>query len=489
MKGNIYTIHTGWYTLFVAIIITISPIFSTIANAQFCEGFRTQNQRDWGDKPKSTNSAGYLYKNFTAAFPNGIVVGCDNKLKLTSPQAVTNLLPVNGRIGKLPIGTLIDPNNRKFNNPFAGQVVALKINLTMDEFDPNFGSNTILLKNLVIRRGPFVNKTVAEVMDEAEKALGGCPVAHNLYDLNEIVTRINRNYMDGELTGKYLTCPVVKVDPCANDIELPVIVNCPSNLTLLSPDPVCFNAIWNEPMATDNCTAQPELTSNFFSGSCLPMGTTTINYAAKDAKGNTTTCTFTVTLTYDPSLAGEALNLQGEKLELAVNAEPRRTRLEWVSDMKVETDYFVIQKRNENGEFIDVETVNGAYVAGLTYYSGYDSEPGEGENTYRVESVLIDGSVRVSAPKSVRFNDLNQIKVYPNPASEFITVDLVNYEGNAVKIALYNQIGTVVRSYNIEKCTGEAFSMEVTKLNVGSYYLRVSSAGKRDVSKQFTIVK
>jgi hypothetical protein len=149
MKGNIYTIRTKWYTLFVAIIITISPIFSTIANAQYCEGFRTQNQRDWGERPQGRNSAALLYTNFSRVFPDGIVVGCDNKLKLSNAQAVTNLLPVSGRIAQLPSGTLTNPNNRKFNNPFAGQVVALKINLTMDEFLPNFSSNSILLKDLI----------------------------------------------------------------------------------------------------------------------------------------------------------------------------------------------------------------------------------------------------------------------------------------------------------------------------------------------------
>lgn len=494
MKATIYThrfrqlIVWSIFTFFSA-----TTIFSTHTYAQnntrFCDGFRTQNQRDWGERPRNNNSAGYLYKNFAAAFPDGITVGCDNKLKLTSAQAVTNLLPISGRISKLPNGTLVNPNNRRFNNPFAGQVIALKINMTFDEWDPNFGSNTILLKDLIIRRGPFVNKTVGEVMVLAEKALGGCPVSHSLYELNEIVTRINRNYMDGLMTGRYLTCPVQVVDPCANDTELPVITNCPTNLTLTSPDPTCFNAVWAEPMATDNCTAQPELTSTHFSGSCLPMGTTTVTYTAKDAKGNTSKCTFTVSLSYDPSLAIEALNLKGDRLEVEANAEMNRARLEWVSDMKVETDYFIIQKSMGNGEYTDVETVNGAFTQGLTYYTGYDSEPTEGDNTYRVVSVLIDGSVRISADKTVRFNNLNQVKVFPNPASEFVTIDLTNYEGNAVKIYLCNQLGNVIRTYNIEKCSGEAYSMEVSKLTTGSYFLRVSTLGKRDVTRQFNVIR
>ena len=368
MKGNIYTIRQGWYTLFVAAIITLIPFFSSIAHAQSCRGFRTQTQRDWGDKPKRNNAAGYMYANFATAFPNGLVVGCNNKLKLTSPQAVTNLLPVNGRIGALRPGTVVNPDNRRFDNPFAGQVVALKLNLAFDALDANFGSNNIRLSTLVVRRGPFANKTVAEVMDEAEKALGGCTSARSIYQLNEIVTRINRNYMDGDLTGNYLSCPIIAVSPCADDREAPVIVGCPANVTMISPDPVCFNAFWAEPMATDNCTNPLALTSNYFSGECMPVGTTTVVYTTKDLTGNTSNCTFTVTVTYSPTIGGAALATKNEKLELDAQAEPRRTRLGWVSDMLVETDYFVVQKMDENGEFMDVETLNGATTSGLNFY-------------------------------------------------------------------------------------------------------------------------
>ena len=489
MKGNIYTIRQGWYTLLVAAIITITPFFSSIANAQSCRGFRTQTQRDWGDKPKRNNAAGYMYANFATAFPNGLVVGCNNKLKLTSPQAISNLLPLNGRIGALRPGTLVDPNNRRFDNPFAGQVVALKLNLAFDALDANFSSNNIRLSTLVVRRGPFANKTVAEVMDEAEKALGGCTSARNIYQLNEIVTRINRNYMDGDLTGNYLSCPVIAVSPCANDTEAPVIVGCPTNVTMISPDPVCFNTFWAEPMATDNCTNPPALTSNYFSGECMPVGTTIVTYTTRDSTGNTSNCTFTVTVTYSPTIGGDALATKNEKLELDAQAEPRRTRLGWVSDMLVETDYFVLQKMDENGEFMDVETLNGATTPGLNFYSSYDESPAEGDNLYRIMSVLVDGSVRISATKLVNHNEINQIKVFPNPATEFIDVDLTNYIGKNVNIYLYNQMGQVERTFVIEEADAQPFHIEVVQLKSGNYFLRVSAQGKRDITKQISVAK
>jgi hypothetical protein len=49
------------------------------------------------------------------------------------------------------------------------------------------------------------------------------------------------------------------------------------------------------PVASDNC---PGVTAscNPPSGSCLPVGTTTVTCTATDTSGNTATCTFTVTV-------------------------------------------------------------------------------------------------------------------------------------------------------------------------------------------------
>jgi HYR domain/Secretion system C-terminal sorting domain len=99
------------------------------------------------------------------------------------------------------------------------------------------------------------------------------------------------------LSGNPTTCGS---DPCATDTQKPVISNCPSNITL-STSGTCANASWTAPTASDNCST-PTLsfvtasTVGLTNGGCFPIGTTTVTYTASDAKGNTATCVFTITV-------------------------------------------------------------------------------------------------------------------------------------------------------------------------------------------------
>ena len=80
------------------------------------------------------------------------------------------------------------------------------------------------------------------------------------------------------------------------DDELPVITNCPANITAAASATGCgSNVSWVEPVTSDNCPAVAVVSSNA-PGSFFPVGTTTVTYTATDAAGNTSTCSFTVTV-------------------------------------------------------------------------------------------------------------------------------------------------------------------------------------------------
>jgi hypothetical protein len=68
-------------------------IFCPLSTMQAQDGssFRTETQEKWGAVPKGNNSAAYMYRKFEAAFPNGITVGCTNKLVFSNPYAITEL--------------------------------------------------------------------------------------------------------------------------------------------------------------------------------------------------------------------------------------------------------------------------------------------------------------------------------------------------------------------------------------------------------------
>lgn len=197
----------GTYTLTVQDACASLTCSQTIPPIPGCDGFRTQTQGGWGASPNGGNPGAYLHANFAAAFPSGLTVGCTNKLKLTTAQAVTNFLPSGSTPRALPAGTLVDPAGT-YNNVFAGQVVTLALNIGFDNYDANFGSSTTNLKDLVINSGTFAGMTVQQVFTLANNALGGCAGSspYTISQLNDAVDNINQNYDDGKITGNYLTC-------------------------------------------------------------------------------------------------------------------------------------------------------------------------------------------------------------------------------------------------------------------------------------------
>lgn len=81
------------------------------------------------------------------------------------------------------------------------------------------------------------------------------------------------------------------------DNQLPVITNCPANITVSSSASSCGAiANWVAPAISDNCPGVI-VTASHSSGATFPIGTTTVTYTATDASSNVSTCSFTVTVT------------------------------------------------------------------------------------------------------------------------------------------------------------------------------------------------
>jgi hypothetical protein len=81
-----------------------------------------------------------------------------------------------------------------------------------------------------------------------------------------------------------------------NDTQPPVI-SCPANIVLEPTCPLGAIANWTPPVGTDNCPgATTSRTAGPAPGSVFPIGTTTVTYTVNDAHGNSTSCSFTVTV-------------------------------------------------------------------------------------------------------------------------------------------------------------------------------------------------
>jgi len=77
----------------------------------------------------------------------------------------------------------------------------------------------------------------------------------------------------------------------------PPTISCPANKTLEPTCPSGAVATYTAPVGQDNCPgAVTTRTAGGASGSVFPIGTTTVTYTVTDASGNSTSCSFTVTV-------------------------------------------------------------------------------------------------------------------------------------------------------------------------------------------------
>lgn len=113
---------------------------------------------------------------------------------------------------------------------------------------------------------------------------GGCP----RFEGNPAKCKDDGTCSDGDFCSK--------IAMCASDATPPVISGCPANQVVELNASGCAQPVsWTPPTAKDNCTLS-SFTSNHSPGSSFSRGITTVTYTAKDAAGNTTTCSFTVEL-------------------------------------------------------------------------------------------------------------------------------------------------------------------------------------------------
>jgi hypothetical protein len=169
-----------------------------------CDTLTTYIQSTWGESPYGNNLGYYLHSNFTAAFPAGLTIGCNNMLTFTNAQAITDWLPTSGTPSILPTGTLTD--DVTYNNDFAAQLVTAKLNVGFDSFDPNFNPSSDYLGNRYFTSGLYAGYTVDQVIEEASNVIGGCVPNYSLAELNFALNVANLNYENGNHANGYLAC-------------------------------------------------------------------------------------------------------------------------------------------------------------------------------------------------------------------------------------------------------------------------------------------
>jgi hypothetical protein len=277
---------------------------------------------------------------------------CGNKTKdsvrvflkdLTAPNAIckpfTLILNANGT------GTIVlaNVNNGSFDN--CTPTPQLVYNLSQTNFTcANVGPNNVTLSVTDLCGNVGTCVAVVTVVDNTPPVItcfGDTTIskdANCTYTMPDLRFRVNRadacgglvttqNPAIGAIFGasiQMVTVTLTVTDANGNasnctfrinfvDVTPPVIFGCPGNITVNTGfgNTTCSApATWIPPTATDACihlaTQTQPITSNYQPGAIFPVGTTTVTYTATDVAGNTSICSFTVTVVDNtlPVIAG-----------------------------------------------------------------------------------------------------------------------------------------------------------------------------------------
>ena len=226
--------------------------------------------------------------------------------------------------------------------------------------------------------------------------------------------------------------------------------------------------VWTYVPATGMITFDPE---TGFGGNPTPL-TYTITETATTLTSNVSS----ETITYAPTLPVDLISFNGKQID-------DRIVLAWKTANEVNFSHFEILKSSSNvKEFGSIGTTISSDQNSYTYA---DNEPNDGINYYKLRMVDLDGTSKLSKIISVRFDKnaafasgrvksvnsqgATEINLYPNPASDAISIRGVDYE--AVKsVEIINTLGRVVHTNTSLSDSG----IDIAPLSSGIYIAKIT---------------
>ena len=151
------------------------------------------------------------------------------------------------------------------------------------------------------------------------------------------------------------------------------------------------------------------------------------------------------------------------------------------------SQHFVIQKASFQGDFKDVDILNARPLSGYQEYSYIDKKPKKNENSYRIKTVLKDGTFQYSQTKTINFNNRDVVQVYSSPNAEVVNLELSSYVNQNVKVFLYDLLGQPVYSQLIQQVTDKPVKIDILDLPEGQYQLSIIPQNKSEITKMLFI--
>lgn len=170
-------------------------------------------------------------------------------------------------------------------------------------------------------------------------------------------------------------------------------------------------------------------------------------------------------------------------LEITARTSGNSIDVNWSTVSEHGSSTYELERRGENNEFQTIYTVASQNSPMGAQYAYTDNKPLSGVNSYRIKQIDMDGKTTYSKVVTATFASTTPLKVYPNPASSRVTVEVAGRD-RIVSIKIYDQAGKLHREISGSKTNRE--DINVSAFPKGVYIGKViSDSGTSD----FTFIK
>jgi hypothetical protein len=172
----------------------------------------------------------------------------------------------------------------------------------------------------------------------------------------------------------------------------------------------------------------------------------------------------------------------------------------WTTENEQNYTNFTVERSTDGGGTFN--ELAGFLSSAQSTYSYLDKSPANGVNQYRLKIVDINGTISYSNVVTIMYANtngqiaINGLMVYPNPTAATINVSIESNQSTGTtttpaaksnyNIDIVNNLGSVIKSSH---SSSPLWQGDVSSLNPGTYFIRVTDTGNNKVVGKSAFVK
>lgn len=209
------------------------------------------------------------------------------------------------------------------------------------------------------------------------------------------------------------------------------------------------------------------------------------------------------TKTYDPNYREDGMNVYEWMLQYDFTRDfgllpvtlsdykvflsgEKQVTVSWTTTAEENNKYFSIERSTDGVNFIELARVAATNLSKGDHYSYIDQDAATGNNFYRLTQTDMNGQTTQFEIKNVLVDasSISKLSVFPNPASDFVVLQLNHKETGPLQIKIYSISGRVERIINTSKQSSYwQQQLSIAALPAGYYIVEVNGTQIRTVQR------